>query len=264
MKLNDALKTVGRTGVRSARSVLHRFDLDVVRRGPSSASDVPAETVQIWERVSDYTMTSFERVCALVNAVDYVVVNEIEGDFVECGVWRGGSAMAIALRLQQLDATDRRIQLFDTFTGMTAPGEHDVSAAGVHASETFEALATGTQSSNWAYASEDDVRRNMTSTGYPMSNVRLVAGMVEDTIPELAADAIALLRLDTDWYESTRHELVHLYPRLAHDGVLIIDDYGHWAGSRRAVDEYVTEHGLRLHLARIDASGRIAVKQSEV
>ena len=84
--------------------------------------------------------------------------------------------------------------------------------------------------------------------------------MVEDTIPNQAPKEIALLRLDTDWYESTLHELEHLYPRLVSGGVLIIDDYGHWRGAREAVDEYIDKHKLKLFLTRIDYTGRLCVK----
>src|ERR1051325_10354963 len=87
-------------------------------------------------------------------------------------------------------------------------------------------------------------------------------GTVEETIPAQAPERIALLRLDTDWYESTRHELVHLYPRLVPGGVLIIDDYGHWEGARKAVDEYIAQNNLRLFLNRIDYAGRLAIKPS--
>ncbi|HYM86681.1 MAG TPA: TylF/MycF/NovP-related O-methyltransferase, partial [Pseudoxanthomonas sp.] len=73
-------------------------------------------------------------------------------------------------------------------------------------------------------------------------------------------ECIALLRLDTDWYESTRHEMIHLFPRLCVGGVLILDDYGHWLGARRAVDEYLGEHNVPLFLQRIDYTGRYAVK----
>ena len=90
--------------------------------------------------------------------------------------------------------------------------------------------------------------------------MRFVPGRVEETIPEAAPERIAVLRLDTDWYESTRHELEHLFPRLAVGGVLIIDDYGHWQGARRAVDEYLAASGARLLLSRIDYTGRMAVK----
>jgi O-methyltransferase len=83
---------------------------------------------------------------------------------------------------------------------------------------------------------------------------------VEDTIPNNIPEKIAILRLDTDWYESTRHELVHLFPRLSPYGVLIIDDYGCWQGAKKAVDEYISENNLRIFLSRIDSTGRIAIK----
>jgi hypothetical protein len=93
-----------------------------------------------------------------------------------------------------------------------------------------------------------------------MSHVRLVKGKVEDTVPKNAPEKIALLRLDTDWYESTRHELVHLFPRLLPGGVLIIDDYGHWQGARKAVDEYIAGNQVKILLNRVDYTGRIGVK----
>ena len=83
---------------------------------------------------------------------------------------------------------------------------------------------------------------------------------MEDTLPEQAPSRIALLRLDTDWYESTRHELIHLYPRLSQGGVLIVDDYGHWDGCRLAVDEYFATEADPVLLTRIDYTGRICVK----
>jgi hypothetical protein len=84
--------------------------------------------------------------------------------------------------------------------------------------------------------------------------------MVEKTLPSHAPAQIALLRLDTDWYASTRWELEHLFPRLSRNGVLIIDDYGHFKGARQAVDEHINLHKLPLLLNRIDYSGRIAIK----
>jgi O-methyltransferase len=112
----------------------------------------------------------------------------------------------------------------------------------------------------WCYAALDEVRRNVGEMGYPGEKLHFVQGKVEDTIPGSAPEQIALLRLDTDWYESTRHELIHLYPRLSAGGVLIVDDYGHWQGSRRAVDEWIAQAGVRILLNRIDYTGRVAVK----
>ena len=109
-------------------------------------------------------------------------------------------------------------------------------------------------------ASQAEAEAAVFSTGYDPADVHFVRGRVEDTIPAYAPETIALLRLDTDWYESTRHELIHLFPRLAHGGVLVVDDYGHWQGARQALDEYLAEHQVRLFLNRIDYTGRIGVK----
>jgi hypothetical protein len=129
------------------------------------------------------------------------------------------------------------------------------------ASVEFERSRRGSDTSDWCYASLEDVRQNLASTGYGMERIAFVKGKVEDTLPGSAPDSISLLRLDTDWYESTLHELVHLFPRLSAGGVLIIDDYGHWRGARRAVDEYLRDNSIRMLFDRVDYSGRIAVKQ---
>jgi O-methyltransferase len=129
--------------------------------------------------------------------------------------------------------------------------------------ESAEAvLARESKGSNfWARAPLDEVRDVMYALPYPQAQIHFVKGKVEETIPDQAPAQIALLRLDTDWYESTRHELVHLYPRLAPGGVLILDDYGWWRGAGRATDEYFQENGPAPLLVRIDHEGRrVAVK----
>ena len=108
----------------------------------------------------------------------------------------------------------------------------------------------------------EEVRERLVGTGYPPERLHLVPGMVEQTLPGEAPEKIALLRLDTDWYASTRHELEQLYPRLESGGVLIIDDYGHYEGARRAVDEYFERSGEPVLLSRIDFSGRLVVKNA--
>jgi hypothetical protein len=112
----------------------------------------------------------------------------------------------------------------------------------------------------WGYSPIEDVRRNLLGTGYPTDRLHFVKGKVEDTIPGETPEQIALLRLDTDWYGSTKHEMQHLYPLVAQGGVLIVDDYGHWQGARSAVDEYLATNGIHLLLNRTDASGRLAIK----
>jgi len=203
------------------------------------------------------TMTSSEKLFGLVSAVRHVVRHDIPGDIVECGVWRGGSMQAVARTLREAGVVDRELYLFDTFEGMTPPSEADRRIDGRSAASMLaESKPTAPV---WAAASLEDVRAGMAEVGYPADRVHYVKGRVEDTLPREAPERIAILRLDTDWYESTRHELQHLYPRLSSGGILIIDDYGWWQGARQAVDEFLEETGERLLLLRLDR-GRIAVK----
>ena len=241
----------------TVRRLLERLGYRIVSTR-SLPADMSQEELAIYDLVRPYTMTTVERILALVRATRYVIEAGIPGHFVECGVWKGGSTMAVARALQGMGVTDRQLFMFDTFTGMTSPGNEDRDANGRLASEVLD--QRGAADEIWARASLDTVRSAMDLTGYPLDNVQMIPGRVETTLPDRAPDAIALLRLDTDWYQSTKHELVHLFPRLNRHGVLIIDDYGHWEGARRAVDEYLQETHTRIFLSRIDYTGRIAIK----
>jgi hypothetical protein len=174
---------------------------------------------------------------------------------VECGVWRGGSSILAALTFQRLGDSDREYVLFDTFAGMTEPTEAD----GAEVRRRWEDQQDEGHN-RWAYTSREEVEANLRGAGVDAEAVRLVEGPVEETIPAHAPERIAILRLDTDWYESTRHELVHLYDRLEPGGVLLIDDYGRWQGARRAVDEYFGARPEHIYLMRIDNTGRLVVK----
>lgn len=213
----------------------------------------------IFERCSPFTMTSVERMYALFQAVQYVCRAGVQGDVVECGVWRGGSSMVSALALRSMGDDERTIWLYDTYEGMSEPTALDRDFRDVRAEAEWRRSARS-EHNEWAFAPLVEVEQNMRSTGYPFSRVRLVKGKVEDTIPTDAPAKISVLRLDTDWYESTLHELRHLYPRLAPGGVLIIDDYGWWKGAREATDRYLAEAGAALLLTKIDFTGRVAVK----
>jgi O-methyltransferase len=241
-------------------------------RRPADAplESLPPAQLEPWEqriveRALKDSITSRERVIALVDAVRYCVDRGIEGDFAECGVWRGGSIIAMIMALQQVGGDDRDIWLYDTFEGMTEPTDADTSPIHKPAVEIWRDAEEAGQPAFPEYFdpelfNEQVVRENVLSTGYAEERLHFVRGPVEQTIPAHAPERIALLRLDTDWYESTRHELEHLYPRLVDGGVLIIDDYGHWEGARRAVDEYFSGTAKPLLLNRIDYTGRVAVK----
>jgi hypothetical protein len=195
---------------------------------------------------------------ALYQATRYVSASGIVGDVVECGVWRGGSAMLAATTLRAIEDEARTLWLYDTFEGMTQPGPADLHWTGRPAQEQYD--RTRRKGTRWAYSPLDEVRSNMLRTGYPEECVRFVQGPVEETIPASVPERIALLRLDTDWFASTDHEMRHLYPRLVPGGVLIIDDYGHWQGARAAVDQFLGEQGIVLLLHRVDYTGRVAIK----
>jgi O-methyltransferase len=249
--------TDARTRVRSAGSrALGALGYELRRSDSLTHADLAGTHPALHERVSPYTQTSLERVAALADAVEYVIRRGVPGDFVECGVWRGGSSMAVALTLLRLGVNNRRLWLYDTFGAMRPAGEHDRDYAG--RPMAAGALDEVNNSAHTAGLTLSEVRSAMTTTGYPPEQVTYVEGLVEETIPRSAPERIAPLRLDTDWYESTRHELVELYPRLERGGVLIVDDYGHFAGARRAVDEYFAREPILL--GRIDYTGRMAVK----
>jgi O-methyltransferase len=223
--------------------------------------DFSADDVALVERVRPYTLTSPERIYSCVRAAEYLVKNRIPGDFVECGVWKGGIVMALALTLLKQGDRERHLYLYDTFEGMAPPTDADVDFRGTTAAAQLDESARGPQGKVWAYAPLDEVRTAVLGTGIEASRVHFVKGKVEDTLPAQAPERIGLLRLDTDWYESTRHELEHLYPRLVSGGVIIIDDYGHWQGARKATDEYLTSHNIPLLLNRVDYTARIGIKR---
>lgn len=236
-----------------------------MRRLPRGAEEYPvdfdAATREIIAAVRPYTMTGNEALAALIEAARYLTRYRIGGEFVECGVWRGGSMMAAALTLLKLGGPLRNLHLFDTFEGMTRPGDQDTSSLSGPARDEFVRHELGKNSSDWCRSPIDEVRANLEGTGYPADRLRLVKGPVEDTLPAgYAGGPIALLRLDTDWYQSTRHELIHLYPLLVPGGILIIDDYGHWEGARRACDEYFAERPEPLFLHRVDYTVRLLIK----
>jgi len=220
--------------------------------------DCDAKSLELIDEIRPFSMATKHRMAAMIDAVKYVALAKIPGVIVECGVYRGANMMLAARTLRELNVTDRELYLYDTFEGMPPPTDEDKEYTGVSAKSLMMTQEKGT--GVWCDASIQDVRANMGSTGYPPDRIYYVQGMVENTIPTTIPDKIALLRLDTDWYASTKHELEHLYPLLETGGVLLIDDYGHWQGARQAVDEYFSNIGMIPLLARIDCTCRCFIK----
>lgn len=259
------MSRVSRPARRLARRLVRRAGYDVIRSASrvSVANGFPPDfdqaTIDLCTRVAPYTLTGPERIAALREAVRYVVANGLPGAIAECGVWRGGSMMAAALTLCELGCTDRDLYLYDTFGWVPRPDERDVDIKGRSALEMWESNARAgrvTANPAYSYLPLDKVRELLHETGYPPERLHFVVGLVEETIPDQAPPQIALLRLDTDHYRSTAHELRHLYPRVTERGIVIIDDYGEFRGARDAVDEYFAQRREVPLLQRIDFSAR--------
>jgi hypothetical protein len=238
------------------KKALQKFNVALVE---DYDSDIGEEFIRLCQELEPYTMTRKIRMYALYRAVRHVVQNRVPGDFVECGVWRGGSSMLAARTLLQLGDTGRKLYLYDTFGGMSEPTGVDISTKGEDARTLWKNSQKG-DINTWCYCPVEEVKKNLYSTGYPQENIVFVEGKVEDTIPGETPGKICILRLDTDLYESTYHELVHLYPRLSKSGILILDDYHYWQGAKKAVDRYFTEQGQPVFLHRIDSAARLVVK----
>ncbi len=211
-------------------------------------------------RIREYTMTSPENIEVMTRVLQENDANGIEGDIVECGVWKGGNII-----LARAYSPQRVCWAYDTFSGMTAPDDVD----GPWAKQKFGIRSAPGHVSKksripgkWLAIPAEDVKNNIRSFGlFDEAKLRFVEGSVETTLKDSSniPEKISLLRLDTDWHASTKIELETLYPRLVPGGALIVDDYGHWQGSRIAVDEYFADDPITL--TPIDKFSVIAIKQ---
>ncbi len=193
------------------------------------------------EVVKPNTMVTKGKVFELKSSIEYVVSKNIQGDYVECGTYRGGLA---ALMLDNIifNNLNKKLWVYDTFQGMSEPGELDVSTKNEKASQTFQASKNeSTGCSDWCKATIDIVQStlNLVSNEYE-KHTNLIIGKVEDTLKfeNNIPKSISFMRLDTDWYESTKIELEKFYDRLSVNGIIIIDDYRLWQGQKLAVDEF--------------------------
>lgn len=213
-------------------------------------------------KVSANTMSSFERLATIWQQVRYLDRYNISGDLVECGVWKGGTAGMMALaHLASYSPPRRNLHLFDSFQGLPEP---DSSVDGVMATEYSDGHANGKLASiqKCVGALKDSQLLLEKKIAYPTDLINYHQGWFEETVPASAnvLPRIALLRLDGDWYESTRVCLQNLYSKVVSGGVVVIDDYGHWEGCRKAVDEFLNLVKEPVLLNHIDYTGRFWVK----
>ena len=206
------------------------------------------------------SMTGESRMWALIKACEHVKNCGIKGDFVECGVWKGGNLVLMAKMIERL-GLDKNVVGFDTFDGMSEPTDYDVAWDGEKSRDLMSKSEKNKDIENIHCVSPlDEVTNNINAKGVK-DMPQLVQGKVEDTLKEIknVPNRISILRLDTDFYESTKVELEELFPRLQSGGVLIIDDYGHHMGAKKAVDEYFADQKIWMH--QVDYSCRLMLKK---
>lgn len=206
-----------------------------------------------------YSMTSIPSIWTLIKSTKYILKNNIPGDFVECGIWKGGNVILIKKLLFNLKKS-RKIFCYDTFEGLTEPDSRDEPWHNRYNTKEVWEKKNKKNHNDWCYSSYDSVLNNFKKELKNFREIKLIKGKVEDTlkIKKNLPKKISLLRLDTDWYKSTKVELEKLYPLLAKGGILLIDDYGHWKGARKATDEYFKNS--KILMSRIDYTCRMIIK----
>lgn len=200
--------------------------------------------IKFIESVQPYTMTSINCIEHLYDSLENIRINNIPGDFAECGVWKGGNIIGIIEYLNYYSMTDKHVWLYDTFVGMTKPSDIDYTnnSDQMSSSDTLNYWKDNNKNNvnQWCYCSLQEVKNNLSTSKFPVSNIHYIVGdvcktlQIESNLPK----SLCLLRLDTDWYDSTKIELEKLYPRLEKNGTLIIDDYHYWHGSKKETDEF--------------------------
>lgn len=210
--------------------------------------------MKLFWRVRPYTMVGYLRLDNVYELAERVESAGIPGAFVECGVWKGGCS-AILAYVAERTGFGRKTWLFDSFEGLPEPSPID----GKEAREYSHGRSSGKlQAIDRCVGRLQDVEALLFGKlGISQSSVVIGKGWFQDVLPEKGREIgpISLLRIDGDWYESTRCCLEHLYGCVVPGGFVIIDDYGHWEGCRRAVDDFMKANRLQIDLIPIDYAG---------
>ena len=202
------------------------------------------------------------------DAVNYILQNNIEGCIIECGVDSGDFEHIWINELMKNNAV-RDIYLFDTFSGLVEPNEYDYTCkdSKLYQMNKYEVYKTwknqviNEKVNRWCYTPLDKVKQRLNSTGYPQNNLHYVVGDVMETLKDKTTipEKIAILRLDTDWYESSKYELEQMYDNVVRGGIIIFDDYYHWDGQRRATDDFFKSRNINYNFVNIGNSKTAAV-----
>ena len=244
---------------RSVQRLVNGFGYEIVRnqsaREQTQLQSIDPEFIELYENCQAFSSLGIGRLTDLYMAASYVIDRGVPGDCVECGVGMGGVGSLWASVLARA-SQDRGLYLFDTYEGAPSPGAFDeFSGSSESARERWRRIKNQT---DWTEFTVESIKSLIAASGFPAEQVHLVPGLVQDTIPEHAPEQISLLHLDTNYYDSTIHELRNLLPRLSKFGVLAIDDYGNLPGVKKAVDEYVADTNMKLFFTT-HGTGRIAV-----
>ncbi len=252
-QLYKSLPVIVRNGLRSCGIEVSRYRGRGKEILPRAVNN---EFKNLYKKYYSYSMVKWPALYMAFNAVDHIINNKIEGSIVECGVWKGGCSAIMAEHFANKKDVSRDLYLYDTFEGMVEPTEKDFSLSIDKTAEEISQDHRKDGEMDWCAGPLETVKEVLGKTNYPDDKIHTVKGRVEETIPKTVPDKIALLRLDTDWYESTKHELENLFPRLVSGGLLLVDDYGSWSGSKQAVDEYFDKNpcGIFFHYDSVSGS----------
>jgi O-methyltransferase len=233
------------------------YEIRKVNKKKNDIIEVNKYEKKLINKCLQYSMTNFERMWSLIQSFHHVRQESLVGDFVECGVWKGGNIILLKKLIEKFNFK-KSIYGFDTFEGMVEPSFYDVNYNNKSAKKMFDEHKK--KEIGFAMCSLDDVKRNIKKNTKP-DNIFLIKGKVENTLKnkKKLPKKISILRLDTDFYESTKIELEILFPRLVKGGVLIVDDYGFWKGAKKAVDEYFCDYRQFMHY--VDHSCRLLIKK---
>ncbi len=249
------------------KNFLNKFNFKIehanswYKRNEHRIAEISNDELKILKEITNLSMSTPANHWAIIQSLKHIKKNDIKGDIVECGVWRGGNLILFKKIIDALNL-EKKIFAFDTFQGMPEPSKEDLDLKDIDAEKIYQNYKN--KDLKWCFSDIDEVKNNISKffKDYNKS-FNFIRGKVEDTLmqEDNLPQTISLLRLDTDFYESTKKELEILYPRLNKGGVLIIDDYGHWKGSKKAVDEYFKSERDFLWFHRIDYASRLLIKR---
>ncbi len=216
---------------------------------------------KLLDLIQNYSMTTQIRIFTLLQSLRHLKNKKIDGDYVECGVWKGGNIILFKKFIEDEDENSKKkIFAFDTYEGMTEPDKNDYDLSSNITANILLKADKAKKTNTWGICDLESVKKNIQTCVNSTENIKFIKGPVESTLNDTSnlPNKISLLRLDTDWYSSTKKELDVLYDRVTPGGIVIIDDYGHWGGAKKAVDEFFLNKYVWMHY--VDYACRLIVK----